>query len=95
MSVLQIASGTATRNYWRVFIKDLKIKRDKSKPKTYNYTLEMIGVEEEKERKTGDDATWIDSMAGAVDKIQGVMDNIASVMDLVEASTSALCNEKL
>ena len=90
MSVLQIASGTATRNYWRVFIKDLKIKRDKSKPKTYNYTLEMIGVEEEKKRKTGKKATWIDSMAGAVDKIQGVMDNIASVMDLTEASTAAL-----
>ena len=86
MSVLQIASGTATRNYWRVFIKDLKIKRDKSKPKTYNYTLEMIGVEEKKDRAAGK----LDSMAGAVDKIQGVMDNIASVMDLTEASTAAL-----
>lgn len=86
MSVLQIASGTATRNYWRVFIKDLKIKRDKSKPKTYNYTLEMIGVEEKKERAAGK----LDSMAKAVDSIQGVMDNITSVMDLTEASTSAL-----
>ena len=90
MSVLQIASGTATRNYWRVFIKDLKIKRDKSKPKTYNYTLEMIGVEEKKDRNTGDKATWLDSMAGVVDSIQGVMDNIASVMDLNEASTASL-----
>lgn len=87
MSVLQIASGTATRNYWRVFIKDLKIKRDKSKPKTYNYTLEMIGVEEKKERK-GD--SKLDSMAKVVDDIQGVMDKIAFVMDLAEASTSAL-----
>lgn len=86
MSVLQIASGTATRNYWRVFIKDLKIKRDKSKPKTYNYTLEMIGVEEKKDRAAGK----LDSMAKAVDGIQGVMDNIAAVMDLTEASTAAL-----
>jgi len=90
MSVLQIASGTATRNYWRVFIKELKIKRDKSKPKTYNYTLEMIGVEEEKKRKTGTEVEWIDSMAGAVDNIQGVMDNIASVMDLNEATTASV-----
>ena len=86
MSILQIASGTATRNYWRVFIKDLKIKRDKSKPKTYNYTLEMIGVEEKKERALGK----LDSMAEAVDSIQGVMDKITSVVDLSEASTSSL-----
>ena len=90
MSVLQIASGTATRNYWRVVIKDLKIKRDKSKPKTYNYTLDMIGVEEKKERKTGNDADFLDSLAGSVDDIQGAMDKVASVMDLVEASTAAL-----
>ena len=90
MSVLQIASGTATRNYWRVLIKDLKIKRDKSKPKTYNYTLDMIGVEEKKERKTGNDADFLDSLAGSVDDIQGAMDKVASVMDLVEASTAAL-----
>ncbi len=86
MSVLQIASGTATRNYWRVFIKDLKIKRDKSKPKTYNYTLDMIGVEEKKKRGI----SKLDSMANTVDDIQGVMDKVASVMDLVEASTAAL-----
>ncbi|MGP1490911.1 MAG: InlB B-repeat-containing protein, partial [Treponema sp.] len=90
MSVLQIASGTATRNYWRVFIKELKIKRDKSKPKTYNYTLEMIGVEEEKERKTGNEAGFLDSLAGSVDDIQDAMDKVTSVMDLAEASTSAL-----
>lgn len=90
MSVLQIASGTATRNYWRVFIKDLKIKRDKSKPKTYNYTLDMIGVEEKKERKTSNDADFLESLAGSVDDIQGAMDKVASVMDLVEASTAAL-----
>ena len=86
MSVLQIASGTATRNYWRVFIKDLKIKRDKSKPKTYNYTLDMIGVEEKKKRGI----SKLDSMANTVDDIQGVMDKVASVMDLTEASTAAL-----
>ena len=90
MSVLQIASGTATRNYWRVFIKELKIKRDKSKPKTYNYTLEMIGVEEEKERKTGNEAGFLDSLASSVDDIQEAMDKVTSVMDLAEASTSAL-----
>ena len=28
-SVLQLSTGVASRNFWRVFIKDLKIKRDK------------------------------------------------------------------
>lgn len=43
---LNILYGAATKNWWRVYIKDFKIKRDKSKPNTYNYTLEMIGVED-------------------------------------------------
>ena len=32
MSALQLLAGTASRNWWRVFIRDLKIKRDKSSP---------------------------------------------------------------
>lgn len=86
MSVLQLATGTASRNYWRVFIKDLKIKRDKSKPKTYNYTLEMIGVEDEAPKVGG----LFSGLAGAVDAIQNVMDGISAVMELTEATTAAV-----
>lgn len=38
-----LTAESATRNYWRVFIKELKIKRDKSRPMTYSYTLDMTG----------------------------------------------------
>jgi uncharacterized repeat protein (TIGR02543 family) len=86
MSVLQIAAGTASRNYWRVFIKDLKIRRDKSKPNTYNYTLEMLGVEDEKSYN----GLFGQDFSDAIDAIQNVMDNIQTVVDLTEMSTVAL-----
>ena len=86
MSVLQIAAGVASRNYWRVFIKDLKIRRDKSKPKTYNYTLEMIGVEDNTKQAQG----LLSSISDAVDDITTVMGYIETVMDLTEATTAAV-----
>ncbi|GHV91999.1 hypothetical protein AGMMS50268_25020 [Spirochaetia bacterium] len=48
MSLLQLggAGGTPSRNYWRVVIKKLKIKRAKDKPNTYVYSLDMIGMED-------------------------------------------------
>lgn len=48
MSLMQIATGGATRNYWRVVIKDFKIKRDKGNPNTYNYTIQMLGLVSDK-----------------------------------------------
>lgn len=42
----------ATRNYWRVFVGDFKIKRASDKPFTYNYSIEFTGVEPEKEIKS-------------------------------------------
>lgn len=85
MSVLQAVTGTASRNYWRVFINDLKIKRDKSKPKTYNYTLEMIGVEDTGVQSTG----LLPEFSDAVDSIQNAMDFANSVMEITEAVMAA------
>ncbi len=86
MSVLQITAGTASRNYWRVFIKDLKIRRDKSKPNTYNYTLEMLGVEDKKSYN----GLFGQGFSDAIDAIQNAMDCIQTVVDLTEMSTVAL-----
>ncbi len=86
MSALQIAAGTASRNYWRVVIRSLKIKRDKSKPFTYNYTLEMDGMEETSTKKE----SLLSSLADAAESVESVMDSITSVMELVEGTTSAL-----
>lgn len=85
MSVLQLATGVASRNYWRVFIKDLKIKRDKSKPKTYNYTLEMLAVEDDNKKGNGVFSS-IEGTADVINGIQNVMDGITAVMDLTEAA---------
>ena len=86
MSVLQIATGVASRNYWRVFIKDLKIKRDKSKPKTYNYTLEMIAVEDEEGKKNG---FFGSDIADSINALQDAMDKVNTVMEITEATTAA------
>lgn len=85
MSILQLATGVASRNYWRVFIKNLKIKRDKSKPKTYNYTLEMIAVEDNKKKANG----LLSELSDAVGGITAVMDGVNSVMELTEATLAA------
>lgn len=74
MSVVQLATGTASRNYWRVFIKDLKIKRDKGRPNTYNYTLEMIGVIDEVKGKKG---------IGLLSNLSDLANKISSSMELV------------
>ena len=86
MSVLQLSTGVASRNYWRVFIKDLKIKRDKSKPKTYNYTLEMIAVEDDTKKANG----LFGDVSNAINAVQDVMDGISTVMDLTEAGMAAV-----
>ena len=52
MNVMEFATLKPSRNYWRVYVKDLKIKRDDSKPFTFNYTLEMYGLAEEQEKKS-------------------------------------------
>lgn len=38
--------GGATKNYWKIKIKDFRIKRDKSKPFSYNYTLDIVSANE-------------------------------------------------
>lgn len=88
MSVLQLATGIASRNYWRVFIKDLKIKRDKSKPKTYNYTLEMIAIEDDKKKGQGLFSS-LEGTADVINGIQNVMDGISTVMEITEAAMAA------
>ena len=85
MSVLQLATGVASRNYWRVFIKDMKITRDMSKPKTYNYTLEMIGVEDDEKKAVG----LFGDVSNAINAVQDVMDGISTVMSITEAATAA------
>ena len=85
MSVLQLATGVASRNYWRVFIKDLKIKRDKSKPKTYNYTLEMLAVEDDNKKGNGVFSN-VEGTADVINGIQNVMDGITAVMGLTESA---------
>jgi uncharacterized repeat protein (TIGR02543 family) len=87
MSMIQIVAGSPVRNYWRVFIKDLKIKRAKDKPRTFNYTLEMIGVDEKREKL---DPLFGDGVADFLDNVQKVVDTIQNVLGYVEFAAAAL-----
>ncbi|MBQ3824749.1 MAG: InlB B-repeat-containing protein, partial [Spirochaetaceae bacterium] len=76
MSLLQIAAGTASRNYWRVFIKELKIKRDKTNKIAYKYTLDMLAVEDSQKKAGGlfsDFASQIETLTKAVDTVNTVL----------------------
>ncbi len=48
---LNLLYGISTKNWWRVYIKDFKIKRDKSKPNTYNYTMELLGLDDDNHKR--------------------------------------------
>lgn len=48
---LNLLYGISTKNWWRVYIKDFKIKRDKSKPNTYNYSMELLGIEDDNHKR--------------------------------------------
>ena len=88
-SVIQLSTGVASRNFWRVFIKDLKIKRDKTRPKTYKYTLEMIAAED---RAQGDKGYFKDKDGKSINpvaKIQNAMDSISTLMEYTEATMAA------
>jgi uncharacterized repeat protein (TIGR02543 family) len=90
MSLIQLAQisggGAPSRNYWRVAIKQLRIRRDKSKPLTFNYTLEMTGFIDEKPTGEG---LFPEGVNDVLDKIQNVMDAIQEVMGYVEFAAAA------
>jgi hypothetical protein len=52
MSTLQIATGSPSRNYWRVVVKNLKIKRAKDKPNTFNYSFDIFGIADDSKKLT-------------------------------------------
>jgi uncharacterized repeat protein (TIGR02543 family) len=85
MNIVELATLKPSRNYWRVYIKDLKVKRDDSKPFQYNYTLEMLGLAEEQEKKKF-------SFKDAASIAQGftnAMNTVQSVMNYTEMTISA------
>lgn len=92
-SVLQISTGAINRSWWRVVIKSLKIKRDKNNPIAYNYTLEMLGVEDKNVSMPAplselkDKLKNITEIADTIRKIAG---NIQGVTAIVNETTSKL-----
>jgi uncharacterized repeat protein (TIGR02543 family) len=90
MSLIQLAmiggGGAPTRNYWRVAIKSLKIKRAKDRPFTFNYVLEMIGFLDEK--KVAD--PLFGSALDTLNTCQMVLEGIQNVMEYVELGAAAI-----
>ena len=85
---VKISSGKtpATRNYWQVFIKDLKIKRSSSKPNYYNYSLEMFGLVKEKTKQ----GTWFSSISDAASAFTQAMNVVEGVMSYTEMAIAAV-----
>ena len=90
MSLIQLAAisggGSPAKNYWRVAIKKLKIRRAKDKPLTFNYTLEMTGFLDEKPVGKG---LFSQGVNDALNKVQSVLDTIQDVMGYVEFAAAA------
>lgn len=86
-SALTTLTGVATKSYWRVFIKDLKIKRSKDKPFTYNYTLDMYAVNTEHNKfpaKFEQFAELAEKVQKSVEKVQNVLNKVEYVADVAD-----------
>lgn len=94
MNVVELATLRPSKNWWRVFIKDFKIKRDDSKPKTFSYTLDMIAISDDgKKGITGlfeNAAALADGFSKAVETAQSVMEYAEGAFALVEETANAV-----
>jgi uncharacterized repeat protein (TIGR02543 family) len=87
MSSIQIATGTPVRNYWRVIIDNLKIKRGKDKPLTYNYTLEMTGLVDEPKNLP---PLFPENITDILNKCQEIIETIRYVYEVTETVADAM-----
>lgn len=94
MNVVEFATLRPSKNWWRVFIKDFKIKRDDSKPKTFNYTLDMIAISDENKKEiTGlfkSATTFVDGFTKAMEIAQSVMEYTEGAFALIEEATNTV-----
>lgn len=94
MNVAELASLRPSKNWWRVFIKDFKIKRDDSKPNTFNYTLEMSALSDDKKKEaTGlfkDAAGFVDGFTKAMETAQTAMEYTEGALALIEEATNTV-----
>ncbi|GHT83737.1 hypothetical protein FACS1894137_05680 [Spirochaetia bacterium] len=103
MSLFQMAdgnSGTPSRNYWRVVIKKLKIRRGKDKPNTFVYALDMIGMEDTERNLPplfGEGTTLTKVLNGcqkALEVFQTIFEVTEVIGDALDEATSAIAATK-
>ncbi|MCL2174487.1 MAG: InlB B-repeat-containing protein [Treponema sp.] len=91
MSTLQLIAnaggGAPSKNYWRIAIKSLKIRRAKDKPFTFNYTLEMIGFDDKKDTSK---TLFGEGFNDFINGVQKVLDCISMVMEYVELAAKGI-----
>jgi uncharacterized repeat protein (TIGR02543 family) len=89
-----MVGGTPSRNYWRVVIKKFKIKRSKDRPNTYQYSLDMIGMEDKKHNLPPLFGEGITSVLNKCQNILKAIEMACSVTealgDVLDSGTSAL-----
>jgi uncharacterized repeat protein (TIGR02543 family) len=76
MSALEMASGRPSRNWWKVVIKNLRIRRSKDRPRTYGYTLDMVGI-------TGEAKTLPPFLEG-FDTVNSILGGIQTALETIQ-----------
>ncbi|GHT52840.1 hypothetical protein FACS1894106_2400 [Spirochaetia bacterium] len=102
MSVLQMVGGnggTPSRNYWRVVIKKLKIKRGKEKPNTFVYSLDMKGMEDTEHNLPplfgeGKVTNFLNKAQEVLEAFQKIYEVTEAMGDAIDEVTSALTATK-
>ena len=96
MSLLEIAGGRPSRNHWRVVIKKFKFRRAKDRPNTYQYSLDMTGMEDtegETPSLFGKGMTpaleKCQEVLKAFEEIYGAMEEMAAVLDTATAAVAS------
>ena len=91
MSALEIAAMSPSgRNWWRVILKSFQIKRQVSKPIYYTYTLDMVGLIEEKEVEESFLKTLSDTVNDIAETIDTVNNYIQGASDALSLVTEAV-----
>jgi uncharacterized repeat protein (TIGR02543 family) len=89
MSLLQMAAGSPARNYWRIINKNLRIRRTKDRPMTYQYDLEIIGVIDEPHKPaplfSKGFTEVLDECQKAVEAVQAAYGQLEAAVDTIDS----------
>ncbi len=85
-TIQQDSATVAGRNWWRVFITSLKVKRDKSNPHSFKYTLEMSACEED----AADDSSEFPTASEISESVNTETESLSPKLTLISDADASL-----